>query len=104
MLPARPAGLADPEGNRKAIEELKAVARIRTLAPPYSKDYPYIHGKMMIVDGARAYVGSENLSPTSLEKNRELGILISDAEALARLQSAFDQDFGKGITPPGGRE
>lgn len=104
VLPARPAGLADPEGNRKAIEELKALARIRTLTPPYSKDYPYIHGKMMVVDGARAYVGSENLSPTSLEKNRELGILISDPEALARLQSAFDQDFGKGITPPGGRE
>ena len=30
-----------------------------------------------------------------------MGILISDPEALARLQSAFDQDFGKGITPPG---
>jgi cardiolipin synthase len=31
---------------------------------------PYIHAKILIADGSRAFVGSENFSPTSMNRNR----------------------------------
>src|SRR6185295_12014234 len=34
---------------------------------------PSVHVKAIVVDGARAYLGSENISYTSLTKNREIG-------------------------------
>jgi phosphatidylserine/phosphatidylglycerophosphate/cardiolipin synthase-like enzyme len=57
----------------------------------------YMHGKQVIADGARAFVGSENLTNTSLIQNRELGIHFGDAGMIARLQAAFMSDF----TTPG---
>ena len=52
----------------------------------------YMHGKQVIVDGAQAFVGSENLTNTSLIQNRELGTLFSDPAMIARLQSVFESD------------
>jgi cardiolipin synthase len=54
---------------------------------------PYIHAKMVVVDDRWAFVGSENFSSASLDHNRELGVLISDPDAIDRLQSTFDQDW-----------
>ncbi len=34
----------------------------------------YIHAKVIDVDGAKAFLGSENFSTASLEYNRELGV------------------------------
>ena len=53
----------------------------------------YMHGKQVIADGVQAYVGSENLTNTSLIQNRELGTLFSDPTMIARLQSFFTSDF-----------
>jgi cardiolipin synthase A/B len=57
----------------------------------------YMHGKQVIADGAQAFVGSENLTNTSLIQNRELGTLFSDPGLIARLQAVFESDF----TTPG---
>jgi cardiolipin synthase A/B len=54
----------------------------------------YMHAKMMVADGSSGYVGSENFSSTSLDSNRELGLLISDSTALSSLQQSFQQDWG----------
>lgn len=54
----------------------------------------YMHAKMMLVDGQRAFVGSENISTASLENNRELGILVSDQNVVSTLQQTFQQDWG----------
>ncbi|HYK86339.1 MAG TPA: phospholipase D-like domain-containing protein [Ktedonobacteraceae bacterium] len=54
----------------------------------------YIHAKMFLVDGQKAFVGSENISTQSLDQNRELGILISDQGVLHTLQQTFQQDWG----------
>ena len=56
---------------------------------------PYIHAKAFIADGALGAVGSMNISMTSLEFNRELGILIQDTSALSRITQAFDKDWNK---------
>lgn len=53
----------------------------------------YMHAKIIIVDGKKAFVGSENISTQSLDKNRELGILISDNDVLNTLQQTFEKDW-----------
>jgi len=54
---------------------------------------PYIHAKLIIADGLKAFVGSENFSPASLDRNRELGILIDDPSILRVLSSNFNADW-----------
>jgi cardiolipin synthase len=53
----------------------------------------YMHAKIIIVDGQKAFVGSENISRASLDSNRELGIIVSDQNALNTLQQTFQQDW-----------
>jgi phosphatidylserine/phosphatidylglycerophosphate/cardiolipin synthase-like enzyme len=53
----------------------------------------YIHAKVIVADGERAFVGSQNLSATSLDQNRELGIIVDDAVSLSRLTRTFEIDF-----------
>ena len=59
----------------------------------------YIHAKMILADYGTsdqvAFVGSENLSDASLDKNRELGILVEDKAILDRLNTVFEQDWAR---------
>lgn len=57
---------------------------------------PYIHAKLAIADDRWAFVGSENISAASLDRNRELGVLVADPDALARLSATFEQDWSTG--------
>ena len=56
---------------------------------------PYIHAKLILVDGSLAFVGSENISSSSLDRNRELGVLLSDRQAIASLESTFEGDWAR---------
>ena len=60
----------------------------------------YIHGKVIEADygtgHARMFVGSENFSRTSLEDNRELGLIISDSAVLSAMARTFAADFRNG--------
>lgn len=53
----------------------------------------YMHAKIIVVDGRVAFVGSENISTQSLDQNRELGIIVSDAGVLNTLQQTFQGDW-----------
>ena len=53
----------------------------------------YMHAKIIVVDGRRAFVGSENISAQSLDQNRELGIIVADSSVLSTLQQTFLQDW-----------
>jgi phosphatidylserine/phosphatidylglycerophosphate/cardiolipin synthase-like enzyme len=53
----------------------------------------YIHAKLIVADGERAFIGSQNLSATSLDQNRELGLIVDDPVNLARLTRTFAIDF-----------
>ncbi len=56
--------------------------------------HPYLHAKL-IAGPNRAFIGSENLSPSSLKHNREVGLVLRGADA----RQLFDQcrrDFGRG--------
>ena len=52
-----------------------------------------MHAKIIVVDGARAFLGSENLTANSLDNNRELGILLDDAGIVGQLASIAQKDF-----------
>jgi phosphatidylserine/phosphatidylglycerophosphate/cardiolipin synthase-like enzyme len=60
------------------------------------KTMPHLHTKAIVADGARAYVGSENLSWTSLEKNREVGVVVVEPESIAPMVATFEQDWAAG--------
>jgi len=57
-----------------------------------------IHAKAIVVDGARAYVGSENFSGGSLGYNRELGVYFTEASEVAKVESTIQGDFAGGAT------
>jgi phosphatidylserine/phosphatidylglycerophosphate/cardiolipin synthase-like enzyme len=54
---------------------------------------PAVHVKSMVVDGSSAYLGSENLSTTSLTKNREVGLVLVDRPAIKKMTDTFDLDW-----------
>jgi cardiolipin synthase A/B len=53
----------------------------------------YIHAKAIVVDGTRAFVGSQNLSTESLSYNRELGIVFDAKPLVASLSATLASDF-----------
>ena len=59
----------------------------------------YIHAKVILADYGTdhqaAFIGSENFSTTSLDKNRELGILVNGQAILDGLHSTFELDWSK---------
>jgi len=65
-----------------------------------SPDGFYIHGKVIEADygtaHAKMFIGSENFSSTSLNRNRELGLIISGHAALSAIASTFAADFRNG--------
>jgi phosphatidylserine/phosphatidylglycerophosphate/cardiolipin synthase-like enzyme len=54
-----------------------------------------MHAKMLIADGARAYVGSANLTDTSIHYNLELGLYIDHADTVRHLERLFDLLFDR---------
>jgi len=54
---------------------------------------PSVHVKAIVADGVRAYTGSENLSYTSLTKNREVGVVMTEPAAVSTIVSTFDKDW-----------
>ncbi len=53
----------------------------------------YIHAKMILIDDNKLFLGSENFSLTSLQRNRELGLVTTDKSLITKLQSIFDDDY-----------
>ena len=58
-----------------------------------SKKPLYMHAKM-IAGKALAFIGSENFTQTSLEDNREMGLLLNGSD-IGKLQAQFDRDWNR---------
>ena len=60
----------------------------------------YIHGKVVEADygtdHGKIFIGSENFSNTSLNQNRELGLIISSHAVMSAIASTFASDFRNG--------
>jgi cardiolipin synthase len=78
----------DNAPGRKRLEGSGAGVRLLTA--------PYVHTKTVVADGTVAFVGSENFSASSLDTNREIGLLTTDAAIITRLTSVFAKDWTAG--------
>jgi phosphatidylserine/phosphatidylglycerophosphate/cardiolipin synthase-like enzyme len=88
ILPA-PSG---PDRDASGVARISAVgAQVHRLA----QSYLYVHAKAIVADGRRAFVGSENLSTASLDRNREVGVIVADPGAIQTLESTFDGDWAQ---------
>lgn len=69
---------------------LRAGARVRYM------DSPHVHAKVIVVDGKKALIGSMNLTTTSLDFNRELGIVVDAPTVLEPLLRQIERDWDRG--------
>lgn len=87
LLPAsRKGDDANAQGVARVTSEGVSVHRL-------SRRLLYIHAKAMVVDGVRAFVGSQNLSSSSLDLNREVGILLWNTRVVTALETTFADDW-----------
>jgi phosphatidylserine/phosphatidylglycerophosphate/cardiolipin synthase-like enzyme len=54
---------------------------------------PYIHAKAIVADGRVVFIGSENLSSTSLDQNREMGLMLAETAAINAVETALAADW-----------
>ena len=80
-------GQPNDDNGKQRAELAKAGVQVRLL------NRLYVHAKMVLVDGQQAFVGSENFTATSLDQNREVGIVVDDPAVLARIEKTFAADF-----------
>jgi cardiolipin synthase A/B len=77
----------DFPGNASTITALRALGIEIRVATTFS-----MHAKLIVADGV-AFVGSENMSFTSLSKNREVGALIFEPTQAAIVTAQFNKDW-----------
>jgi phosphatidylserine/phosphatidylglycerophosphate/cardiolipin synthase-like enzyme len=65
-----------------------------------TSDALYIHAKGIVADygttAAKVFVGSQNFSSTSLNSNRELGLIITNSAVRTSMNSTLATDFANG--------
>ena len=70
-----------------------------------NNDTLYIHAKAILADlntpNAIGYIGSINFSNASLTENRELGLYVHDATALAQISTVISSDYNQFPAYPG---
>lgn len=80
--------LANPSDNYKQVNYFWS-HRVRVLKSPY------IHAKMILIDKKYLVLWSMNISSTSLDKNREIGIIITDPHVIEKFLEQFGADWEK---------
>ncbi|WP_348699369.1 phospholipase D-like domain-containing protein [Duganella fentianensis] len=80
---------------QSTIDQLKAIPNLELRVIDFNKltGNGIIHAKYLVVDGAAAYVGSQNFDWRSFEHIHETGLRITDAKLVAQVQAIFNQDW-----------
>ena len=77
---------------------VKAGAHVRTYKD--STTVLYIHAKAVVADAGRSdeqlFVGSENFSASSLQRNRELGLRTTNKSVISAVAAVLSADYGGG--------
>lgn len=93
------------EARQRSNPVLERFASTRPLAVRYLHEKHaraqmfQLHAKMVLADTSAAYLGSANLTDTSLHYNFELGIYLEDRDLVARLHALFDYVFDFAAKP-----
>ncbi|RUL72957.1 phospholipase D-like domain-containing protein [Dyella choica] len=88
--------------NSKYYSNLDALKSAGASIATYPNDNTslYIHAKAIVADygtaNALAFVGSENFSSYSLDRNRELGLTTTDSNVMSQLNSTINNDYSGG--------
>ena len=61
---------------------------------------PTLHAKLIVADTRLAYVGSVNLTPTSMGRNREVGVIIDQVPVVQQLRTQAEADWIAGTPAP----
>ena len=80
---------------KSTIEQLKAIPNLELRIIDFNKvtGNGIIHAKYLVVDGASAYVGSQNFDWRSFEHIHETGLRVTDAKLVGQIQAVFEQDW-----------
>jgi putative cardiolipin synthase len=63
------------------------------VTPPSSSSRLGLHTKAVVVDGARAFVGSPNVDPRSMVLNTEIGVIGDGREFASRVAALIERDI-----------
>jgi phosphatidylserine/phosphatidylglycerophosphate/cardiolipin synthase-like enzyme len=91
LLDQKGVGLSE----QSTIDQLKAIPNLELRILDFNKltGNGIIHAKYMVVDGATAYVGSQNFDWRSFEHIHETGLRITDAKVVGQVLAIFNQDW-----------
>jgi phosphatidylserine/phosphatidylglycerophosphate/cardiolipin synthase-like enzyme len=54
-----------------------------------------LHVRAMVRDGVEAFVGSQSLRRTELERRREIGVIINDPSTIGHIVRTFESDWAQ---------
>jgi cardiolipin synthase A/B len=86
--------MTDQSDDADQLAELTAAGVSVRLYPDTSTAL-YIHAKVIVADGTRAFVGSENFTSASLDRNRELGLVTTQRSVVSGLGSMIATDAAR---------
>jgi len=90
--------LGNPLFDYQALGQLSGV-QVHVEHDGDSVQQPYMHSKMMLIDGTTAYIGSINYSFNSVQNDRELGVVFKNAAITAQLAQEFETDWNRSQAP-----
>src|SRR5262249_14364486 len=60
-----------------------------------------LHAKCIVVDTLRFFIGSQNLRGVSIDRRREVGIIVEDDPIARKIERIFDEDWTTAEAIPG---
>lgn len=85
---AKFSGGSTNDGERQELTQA-GVKKVRFISKPM------LHAKLIVVDGAAAYLGSVNLTSNSMDNNRELGVILREPALVKRLGKISNRDWSQ---------
>jgi PLD-like domain len=89
---------------RLDLQEITVIGRLGSNKAALSAErYPgkRLHIRAIIVDGRRAFLGSQSLRRIELDERREIGVIVTDGSLVKQMQAVFEEDWAQ--TDPGKR-
>jgi cardiolipin synthase A/B len=79
----------------KADVEIRVIGRVASGFDLEARELPTmrLHTRTIIRDRRQAFVGSQSLRASELDKRRELGLIIRDAKTVKKLADIFESDW-----------
>ncbi|USX26016.1 phospholipase D-like domain-containing protein [Oxalobacteraceae bacterium OTU3CINTB1] len=80
---------------KPTLDQLRAIPNLELRVLDFSKltGNGIIHAKYMVVDGATAFIGSQNFDWRSFEHIHETGLRITDPKLVGQVLAVFNQDW-----------